>query len=1279
MIDFQQQLQQMRPHNSFVRSQCQIRDSMKVQNQTQSQDSSRSIQYGRFVFVLALQTLFAAGSSVWGQELSTNSIIRSAEHFIESKKPAPILERVKQGERPYSEIYDQIKLGSNNLRILRPLTHEEMEEKDFGILSNSIARPLRIGTVRTFSPALIPLEFSRTFSLSDGVVSIMAIVATSSLMTRLRLADINLPLGARLFVYSAKNPDYVYTLTNEHQATSKEEFWTPPVEGDKVIIEYFVPHGFSTDERPPFLVSAVSHMFRDPLDSPAEGSCHNNIPTEWNTTARAVGGVDFILGPDELWCTGSLLTNQSGDLMPFFLTAEHCGINNSNAQSVRVWWFYDGAGQTLSSKPYSDQAKWLASRNGMEGSDFTLLQILGSLPSSMTWSGWTTAMPSLFTAVVGIHHPDGAYKRISYGDVATSFGCPNTYIQCANFLPVDWDNVGGGVTEPGSSGSGLWLDNSSDPKLVGQLWGGNSSCLNPVSNDFYGRFDLTYNNISSFMNGTWEGFDDSLEQNDTRSNPRELAPNSNNENLVVKYSDEDWYRITVPAGGRITFSANFEHDYGDVDLFLYRADDANTIDTSESTSDSEVVEHINTGGTADYFVRVYLYRGAVYSSTRNTYNANVGLQGGSNCTYSLSPTSQIFIASASTGSFIVTTQANCPWTAVSNHGWLSTSSSGIGDGQVNYAVAANSGNSRNGTIKVGMATFSVFQSAGNGSGCPVVSIVPGQTINTILTTGCVFTGTSRYVNEYNFIGTAGQQIAIAMNSVEFDTFLFLNNPSNQTIAQDDDGGGGTNSRIPAFNGFFILPATGTYRIYATSYSPDGQTGSTGTYSISLSAPPAANDQFADAQNLGGSSTLVEGTNVGASKETGEPNHAGNAGGASVWYRWSPSTSGQVTIHTGLSSFDTLLAVYTGSTVSSLTLVASNDDDGGLQSRVIFNAIAGMTYLIAVDGYQSGSNPPAMGIISLTVNLLVTPTPNPTATPTSTPTATPTNTPTATPTVTPTPGNRPARFDYDGDQKADISVWRPTNGGWYLNRSTAGFIGISFGLSTDKIAPADYDGDGKTDPALFRPSEGGWYFLKSTTNTYSGLVFGANGDIPAPGDFDGDGLADVAIFRPSTGHFWLAQTTAGVTVIPFGTSGDVPVIGDYDSDGRDDVAIYRPSNGQWWINRSTGGVTAVTFGIPGDKVSHADYDGDGRTDISVYRPSTSAWYWINSSTLIPTGMFFGTTGDIPAPGDYDGDGRADQAIFRPSNGQWWLNRSSAGVYATNFGLNGDIPTPNAFGN
>jgi hypothetical protein len=115
-----------------------------------------------------------------------------------------------------------------------------------------------------------------------------------------------------------------------------------------------------------------------------------------------------------------------------------------------------------------------------------------------------------------------------------------------------------------------------------------------------------------------------------------------------------------------------------------------------------------------------------------------------------------------------------------------------------------------------------------------------------------------------------------------------------------------------------------------------------------SAPP--NNAFASAAILTGASAATSGRNFSATKESSEPNHAGNTGGKSVWYRWTATYTGPVTVSTAGSSFDTLVGVYTGSAVNGLTTVASSDDDSGLlTSRVTFNAVSGTTYRFAVDG------------------------------------------------------------------------------------------------------------------------------------------------------------------------------------------------------------------------------------------------------------------------------------------------------------------------------------------
>jgi hypothetical protein len=125
------------------------------------------------------------------------------------------------------------------------------------------------------------------------------------------------------------------------------------------------------------------------------------------------------------------------------------------------------------------------------------------------------------------------------------------------------------------------------------------------------------------------------------------------------------------------------------------------------------------------------------------------------------------------------------------------------------------------------------------------------------------------------------------------------------------------------------------------------------FAASARAAGPINDNFSSATKISGSSGTTTGSNVGATKETGEPNHGGNVGGASIWYSWTAPSTGSATITTEGSDFDTELGVYTGSSVDSLTTIAENDDVSAsdLTSAVTFNATSGTTYKIAVDGFN----------------------------------------------------------------------------------------------------------------------------------------------------------------------------------------------------------------------------------------------------------------------------------------------------------------------------------------
>jgi len=140
-------------------------------------------------------------------------------------------------------------------------------------------------------------------------------------------------------------------------------------------------------------------------------------------------------------------------------------------------------------------------------------------------------------------------------------------------------------------------------------------------------------------------------------------------------------------------------------------------------------------------------------------------------------------------------------------------------------------------------------------------------------------------------------------------------------------------------------------------------------------------------------------------------------------------------------------------------------------------------------------------------------------------------------------DKPLTGDYDGEGKADFTVWRPSDGNWYILPSSASNpIYVNFGLvNVDKPLSGDFDGDGKFDVAVYRPTTGFWYLLNSSNGSFAGVKFGLPGeDTAVPADYDGDGKTDIAVFRPDGRAWYRLNSSNGAFVVRnFGQPGDTP--------------------------------------------------------------------------------------------------------------------------------------------
>jgi hypothetical protein len=299
------------------------------------------------------------------------------------------------------------------------------------------------------------------------------------------------------------------------------EFWSDSVFSETAMLEFepaagaLTPAAGALTEDLPFAIREIAHLSDDFLVSPetkgknqAAVSCHRDASChpQWDQTSRAVARMLYEEDGASYNCSGTLLTSRAAGNIPYFLTADHCISNNSVARTLQTFWFF----QTPSCNGTPPDVRTVPRRLGstylsgiaFERGDATLLR-LNEIPSGVFFSGYQTTEVASGPDGTGLHHPSGSHKRISFGVLRA--GYPYSGITQSAFIGHFLN--GGGLTQPGSSGSGIFLRPgvvagmlSHGPKLEeNQYCGALPFTVN------YGRFSLFYPQIRTFLEGDGPG------------------------------------------------------------------------------------------------------------------------------------------------------------------------------------------------------------------------------------------------------------------------------------------------------------------------------------------------------------------------------------------------------------------------------------------------------------------------------------------------------------------------------------------------------------------------------------------------------------------------------------------------------------------------------------------------------------------------------------------------------------------------------------------------------
>jgi hypothetical protein len=421
------------------------------------------------------------------------------------------------GGRPPSFAYRQA-ASAFPVEIMRvPITFNVRDLLEVDEWSARSGSPLRVAQC---IPVSYDISNSGTWKALPGGEHIwtLCIKAEAAKALMLYYEDFYIPKGAELFIYNGTQTLGAYTHETHPEGGL---FATEFIAGDELTLEYVASK--VSAETPRISIAEVGYGYNENIlagfieTGEATGVCMVNINCEegaaWQNEKNGVCLTLQKVGSETYICSGSLMNNTAEDFRPLILTARHCALGSNttaSASDMAQWVFYfnlersecNNTSIALTRRTFTG-CRLLANTGMANGSDGMLLQLNSDIPSSynLYFNGWDKReLPS--SSGVGIHHPNGDYKKISTYNSYTKSITFDSYEfkseQNAHWHVAFSRTVNGhSVTQAGSSGSPLFNENK---LVIGTLSGGASQCMSQyaaMGSDYYGKFSYHYNHYQT--------------------------------------------------------------------------------------------------------------------------------------------------------------------------------------------------------------------------------------------------------------------------------------------------------------------------------------------------------------------------------------------------------------------------------------------------------------------------------------------------------------------------------------------------------------------------------------------------------------------------------------------------------------------------------------------------------------------------------------------------------------------------------------------------------------